>query len=59
MWYRKFYKCVCGCEWEDEYDCICNDCCPECNTEMEPYDWEGIDGDETVDDSLWNGKVVE
>ena len=39
-WYRKFHHCPCGEEWEDEWDCLCNDKCPSCNKEIEPYDWE-------------------
>jgi len=42
-WYRKYYHCPdCGYEWEDEWDCVCNDRCPECNSEIEPYDYEEI-----------------
>lgn len=44
MLYRKFYKCSeCGHEWEDTWDCQCNDRCPECDTEIEPYEWEEIE----------------
>ena len=42
-WYRKFYCCPCGCEWEDEWDCLCNDRCPECNAEIEPHDYEELE----------------
>jgi hypothetical protein len=39
--YRKFYKCGrCGYEWEDTWSCLCNDRCPECNTETEPHSHE-------------------
>lgn len=31
------YLCECGHEWEDEWDCACNDRCPACNKEIEPY----------------------
>jgi hypothetical protein len=37
MEYTNYYKCECGCEWEDYADCMCNDRCPDCNTEIEPY----------------------
>jgi len=44
MLYRKFYKCSeCGHEWEDVWDCLCNDRCPECDAEIEPYDWEEVE----------------
>lgn len=35
--YRNFYRCDCGQEWEDTWGCMCNDRCPECNKEIEPY----------------------
>ena len=31
------YLCPCGNEWEDEWDCQCNDRCATCNKEVEPY----------------------
>lgn len=37
------YKCVCGTEWEDEWDCACDDRCPSCNTAMTPFHSEEID----------------
>jgi DNA-directed RNA polymerase subunit RPC12/RpoP len=41
--YTNFYKCSeCGTEWQDEWDCTCNDRCPNCNTEIEPYKSEDI-----------------
>lgn len=27
-----------GVEWEDEWSSMCNDRCPACNAEIEPYD---------------------
>jgi hypothetical protein len=27
----------CQVEWKDEWSCACNDRCPECNSEIEPY----------------------
>lgn len=42
--YRNFYKCsVCNREWTDAWDCCCNDRCPGCGTEIEPYKSEDID----------------
>jgi len=35
--YTNFYECTCGAKWEDVHDCQCNDRCPECNKEIEPY----------------------
>lgn len=41
--YINYYECPCGCMWTDTWDCNCNDRCPECNKEIEPYDWEEIE----------------
>lgn len=35
--YRNFYRCSCTHEWEDTWDSMCNDRCPVCNKEIEPY----------------------
>jgi hypothetical protein len=35
--FRNHYRCSCGTEWTDEWSCTCNDRCPNCNTEIEPY----------------------
>ncbi len=38
-WFLKYYECSrCGAEWTDEWSCACNDRCPDCNAETEPYD---------------------
>jgi len=51
MLYRKFYCCSeCGHEWEDAWDCLCNDRCPECNVEIEPYDWEEVEEEASSSD---------
>jgi len=42
-WFNKYYRCPCGQLWQDEWDCLCNDRCPACNTECEPYDHAEID----------------
>ena len=41
--FHNFYRCSeCGTEWEDEWECACNDRCPNCNAEIEPYKSENI-----------------
>ena len=35
--WRNHYLCPCGNEWEDQWDCCCNDKCGNCNKEIEPY----------------------
>jgi hypothetical protein len=38
LWWRNFYRCSeCGAEWIDYWNCQCNDRCPNCNVEIEPY----------------------
>lgn len=42
-WYRNFYRCPDdNTEWDNEDDCTCNDRCPECGKEIEPYKSEDI-----------------
>lgn len=39
--YRNYYECPdCRTNWEDDSDSMCNDRCPECDREIEPYDSE-------------------
>lgn len=34
-----YYECSeCGETWEDVWSCMCNDRCPNCNSEIEPYE---------------------
>jgi hypothetical protein len=42
MRFRNHYR-HCGVEWDDEWDSTCNDKCPECNAEIEPYKSEDLD----------------
>jgi predicted Zn-ribbon and HTH transcriptional regulator len=33
------YECSeCGTRWTDVWSCMCNDRCPKCSCEIEPYD---------------------
>ena len=42
--FHNFYRCSeCGEEWEDYWSCACDDRCPKCNTEIEPYKYEEKD----------------
>ncbi len=38
--YLNHYQCPCGTAWTDNWDCMCNDHCPQCDREIEPYDSE-------------------
>lgn len=40
------YHCLCGVEWQDEWSCACNDKCPACNKEIEPYESEPYEDEE-------------
>lgn len=45
------YHCpVCGEIWNDVWDCMCNDRCPGCRAEIEPYESENLD-EETYGDA--------
>lgn len=35
--FTNHYLCPCGTEWDDEWDCACNDHCPGCDAEIEPF----------------------
>ena len=38
VWYINHYYCeTCNIHWDDEWDCMCNDRCPKCNKEIQPY----------------------
>ena len=41
--FLNYYFCeVCKFHWMDEWDCQCNDKCPKCNREIEPYESKEI-----------------
>jgi len=41
--FRNYYRCPNdGTEWDDAWSCACNDKCPACNAEIEPYDSEEL-----------------
>lgn len=37
MSYLNYYRCTCGARWVDLWSCTCNDRCPVCRKEIEPY----------------------
>jgi hypothetical protein len=42
-WFVKYYRHEeCKAEWTDEWSCACNDSCPVCGDEIEPYDWDDL-----------------
>jgi rubrerythrin len=42
--FHNFYRCpICGAEWEDEWDCTCDDECPACGLKgISPFRSEDI-----------------
>lgn len=43
MNFLNHYHCGhCDADWDDVWDCMCNDRCPECNAEIEPYESEEL-----------------
>ncbi|TCV86105.1 MULTISPECIES: hypothetical protein [Methylomonas] len=50
--YLNQYHCpYCQTEWEDVWDCGCNDRCPDCNKEIEPYESALIEGESAETES--------
>lgn len=43
--YINSYECPCGTTWDDEWDCMCDDRCPVCNTSCEPVSSEETEKD--------------
>jgi hypothetical protein len=41
-WFVIYYECPCGCTWQDEWDCACDDDCPECGTTCQAADFDEI-----------------
>jgi hypothetical protein len=39
--FRNFYR-HCEVSWDDEWSCTCNDECPECGVEVEPFESESL-----------------
>lgn len=57
-WFNKYYRCSKGHEWQDEWDCLCDDRCPICDESCEPYDHAEIDlnsQDKAVQDAILYG----
>lgn len=55
-WFLKYYRHPeCGVAWTDFWSCACNDRCPACDAEIEPYDWDDLSiiAKETANGSGW------
>ncbi len=47
--YLNYYKCICGCEWQDHWSCMCDDRCPDCNTSIQCYKSDETETGETIE----------
>jgi len=59
-WFLKYYRHrECGVAWTDEWSCACNDRCPKCDAEIEPYDWDDLSVivDQAPDEMGWVVRV--
>jgi hypothetical protein len=53
-WYLKYYRHVeCGVAWKDSWSCACNDRCPACGAEIEPYEWDDLTVTTAETDGKW------
>jgi hypothetical protein len=49
-WFRNHYRCEkCDVEWSDEWSCMCDDRCPECDAEITPSSSEELEGGEKLE----------
>lgn len=49
-WYRNNYYCEdCDISWSDEWDCCCDDECPDCHKDYSPQNSEVLEDDEDED----------
>lgn len=54
-----YYECPCGFEWFDEWDCECDDKCPNCNKACSPTVSEWMDEDATAQSMQHVTEVLE
>ena len=59
-WFLKYYRHrECRAAWSDEWSCACNDRCPKCRAEIEPYDWDDLSVivDQSAEKTGWMVRV--
>jgi hypothetical protein len=45
-WYRNHYHCGdCGCDWQDEWSCCCDDECPNCGSR----NWSPVESEDLTE----------
>lgn len=43
MWFLNYYECpTCNIDWEDQWDCQCDDECPECGVAYSPVNSDDL-----------------
>jgi len=59
--YRNHFCCPNdGATWDDEWSCMCNDRCPECDAEIDPYMSENlVDGEMVIHAQVVYDKAME
>jgi hypothetical protein len=59
QWYENSYECPeCGTSWTDEWSCMCDDRCPECNVECVPVSSVDLSRPVTADDYLRAARLI-
>ena len=53
-WFTNYYRCErCGEQWEDEWDCMCDDECPACSLDMTPFASDDEIDRKRIDHTKW------
>lgn len=52
--FKNVYECSCGHTWDDEWDCTCDDRCPQCNTSCSPSFSYDLDKTEEINEMKYN-----
>ena len=55
--YANHYRCECGEVWMDIWSCMCNDRCPKCDTEIEPYKSYNIEEKRREERAEWQNDM--
>jgi hypothetical protein len=59
QWFENSYRCrSCDIEWTDEWSCTCDDRCPECDAEIEPFDSVDLSRPLTEEDYLGAARII-
>jgi hypothetical protein len=59
QWFENSYKCSeCDTTWTDEWSCMCNDRCPECDCETEPTDSVDLSRALTKEDYIGAARLI-